>query len=100
MTNSAGNKKTTKKNANKVPRPNKSPIDEMIGSVDVNDKIKPTLDKMEAGTAIEKTFSLIVFLMAGRARSEEHTSEPQARGHLVCRPLPEKKEYAHQPHPP
>src|SRR5439155_3358241 len=26
-----------------------------------------------------------------RARSEEHTSELQSRGHLVCRLLPEKK---------
>src|SRR5207253_10504502 len=28
---------------------------------------------------------------AGRARSEEHTSELQSRGHLVCRLLLEKK---------
>src|SRR5690625_5914497 len=26
-------------------------------------------------------------------RSEEHTSELQSRGHLVCRPLVEKKKY-------
>src|SRR5437870_7578386 len=26
-----------------------------------------------------------------KIRSEEHTSELQSRGHLVCRPLPEKK---------
>src|SRR5690554_7688999 len=27
------------------------------------------------------------------ARSEEHTSELQSRPHLVCRPLPEKKNH-------
>src|SRR5690625_6000521 len=30
----------------------------------------------------------------GRRRSEEHTSELQSRGHLVCRLLLEKKKYA------
>src|SRR5437660_8794148 len=28
-------------------------------------------------------------------RSEEHTSELQSRGHIVCRILPEKKKYKH-----
>src|SRR5690625_6579958 len=32
-----------------------------------------------------------LMLMAARSRSEEHTSELQSRGHLVCRLLPEKK---------
>src|SRR5690625_6095806 len=30
---------------------------------------------------------------SGRRRSEEHTSELQSRGHLVCRLLLEKKKY-------
>src|SRR5690625_7817688 len=30
-------------------------------------------------------------VVTGRMRSEEHTSELQSRGHLVCRLLPEKK---------
>src|SRR5690625_5803336 len=30
-------------------------------------------------------------LFHGRGRSEEHTSELQSRGHLVCRLLPEEK---------
>src|SRR5690625_6546229 len=30
------------------------------------------------------------------ARSEEHTSELQSRGHLVCRLLLEKKKHSHQ----
>src|SRR5207253_8067913 len=32
-----------------------------------------------------------------RSRSEEHTSELQSRGHLVCRLLLEKKKYKHSP---
>src|SRR6266508_2651252 len=31
----------------------------------------------------------------GRPRSEEHTSELQSRGHLVCRLLLEKKKHHH-----
>src|SRR5215510_3669587 len=30
---------------------------------------------------------------SARRRSEEHTSELQSRGHLVCRPLLEKKKF-------
>src|SRR3712207_8215144 len=41
-------------------------------------------------------------LLAGAARSEEHTSELQSRQYLVCRLLLEKKKYdtivAHRPH--
>src|SRR5690625_6604972 len=33
--------------------------------------------------------------MANRFRSEEHTSELQSRGHLVCRLLLEKKKKTH-----
>src|SRR5690625_5655166 len=33
----------------------------------------------------------VVMVQAVDARSEEHTSELQSRGHLVCRLLPEKK---------
>src|SRR5207253_4303112 len=33
------------------------------------------------------------FLLRMVARSEEHTSELQSRGHLVCRLLPEKKHH-------
>src|SRR6266702_5296825 len=32
-------------------------------------------------------------------RSEEHTSELQSRGHLVCRLLHEKKKKTNKPHP-
>src|SRR5690625_5707103 len=33
---------------------------------------------------------------SGRPRSEEHTSELQSRGHLVCRLLLEKKKTKHE----
>src|SRR5437870_9745730 len=36
---------------------------------------------------------------AGRLRSEEHTSELQSRGHLVCRLLLEKKKALHAAQP-
>src|SRR5437870_10389917 len=42
------------------------------------------------GGAIEKPNGAAHFL-GGASRSEEHTSELQSRGHLVCRPLREKK---------
>src|SRR5690625_5198284 len=34
---------------------------------------------------------LIISALIDKSRSEEHTSELQSRGHLVCRLLPEKK---------
>src|SRR5437870_7766693 len=34
-------------------------------------------------------------IMPGSERSEEHTSELQSRGHLVCRLLLEKKKHTH-----
>src|SRR5207253_6343326 len=39
-------------------------------------------------TTVEQTFAALVALVE---RSEEHTSELQSRGHLVCRLLLEKK---------
>src|SRR5699024_11267805 len=83
-------KNTTNRNASNAPRPSKSPIDETIGSVDVHDKIKPTLDKIDADTPIEKIF-FINGLLHCSERSEEHTSELQSRFDLVCRLLLEKK---------
>src|SRR5690625_6179433 len=48
-----------------------------------------------SGTLIVVLPMLLVFLFAQRyivtGRSEEHTSELQSRGHLVCRLLLEKK---------
>src|SRR5439155_25307578 len=55
--------------------------------------ISPSLD-IELFPESAKVLRLVkeLNIEAGRdARSEEHTSELQSRGHLVCRPLPEKK---------
>lgn len=67
MTSNAGRKMTTNVKANNVPRPSKIPMDDMIGSDDVNHKMNPTLESIDAGTAIEKTFSLMVFSIASIA---------------------------------
>src|SRR5207253_3749711 len=40
--------------------------------------------------------ALILLLGIAAVRSEEHTSELQSRGHLVCRLLLEKKKHRHQ----
>src|SRR5690625_5860281 len=44
------------------------------------------------GAIVGSVIAALMFgLMGTRARSEEHTSELQSRGHLVCRLLLEKK---------
>src|SRR5437870_9846930 len=56
--------------------------------VEVLDRV---LDK---GIVIDAWFRIAVMgidVITGQARSEEHTSELQSRGHLVCRLLLEKK---------
>jgi len=50
--------------ARKAPRPSNNPMDETTGFDDVIHKINPTLDKIDAETAIENVFSLSVFFMA------------------------------------
>src|SRR5207253_11411226 len=40
---------------------------------------------------LERVRELVGTVAPGRVRSEEHTSELQSRGHLVCRLLLEKK---------
>src|SRR5437870_10969196 len=42
--------------------------------------------------------AVVVSPWLGLARSEEHTSELQSRGHLVCRLLLEKKKMSHTSH--
>src|SRR5690625_6139506 len=44
-----------------------------------------------ATTIMHERFSPSDVINTGSARSEEHTSELQSRGHLVCRLLLEKK---------
>src|SRR5437660_9510977 len=51
------------------------------------DKIEERLEKRIE----EKLHPRSPFMIGDRGRSEEHTSELQSRGHLVCRLLLEKK---------
>src|SRR5690625_5790270 len=62
----------------------------------------PEYEGEESGTALddyiddrdslfEQAAEVLVLAQQGSARSEEHTSELQSRGHLVCRLLLEKK---------
>src|SRR5690625_6292609 len=55
------------------------------GYVTVNDEREKSSYNMEPGDKID------IHLPIPRPRSEEHTSELQSRGHLVCRLLLEKK---------
>src|SRR5690625_6649824 len=53
--------------------------------------------EVEEGKEVEATDAIYEIIgednaLAGDARSEEHTSELQSRGHLVCRLLLEKKQ--------
>src|SRR5207253_10757974 len=57
---------------------------EALKALQLNDKLA------EAHTTLALLLCLNDFDMAG-SRSEEHTSELQSRGHLVCRLLLEKK---------
>src|SRR5690625_5656454 len=43
------------------------------------------------GFLSQLTYFITRWIASGHARSEEHTSELQSRGHLVCRLLLEKK---------
>src|SRR5439155_7333396 len=45
----------------------------------------------DLGKRMRATILLLGALLGRRSRSEEHTSELQSRGHLVCRLLLEKK---------
>src|SRR5437870_8846605 len=42
--------------------------------------------------------SRVIFMVNPASRSEEHTSELQSRGHLVCRLLLEKKKQYNNPY--
>src|SRR5207253_8252934 len=50
-------------------------------------------DRRDAGRSVAMTEHAMVIAGGGPTRSEEHTSELQSRGHLVCRLLLEKKKH-------
>src|SRR5690625_6651151 len=59
--------------------------------------IQPKLRKINPGLLDEITYRAVAIgfplFTLGGLRSEEHTSELQSRGHLVCRLLLEKKQH-------
>src|SRR5690625_7116338 len=66
-----------------------------VRQVGIN-KIKAQLQPLDASADSSSTYSLLGCVVDYAARlapqrSEEHTSELQSRGHLVCRLLLEKK---------
>src|SRR5690625_6135368 len=50
---------------------------------------------LETNAVIIVLVSIVFGALLGELRSEEHTSELQSRGHLVCRLLLEKKNNEH-----
>src|SRR5690625_6948270 len=74
------------------------PIDLVTGLIDAVRERNPELDDKAIDDLV-----LGVVSPVGEQRSEEHTSELQSRGHLVCRLLLEKKktqqkDQKHRPH--
>src|SRR5690625_6667302 len=65
-------------------------------SVMLKTEQQPITPKM-LGIPVEQEHGPTILIMDGqllkKGRSEEHTSELQSRGHLVCRLLLEKKKY-------
>src|SRR5690625_6208593 len=71
---------------------------EAFGTVDeLNSAIGVAVAELERAELLEPVQQLLneiqhhLFDLGGELRSEEHTSELQSRGHLVCRLLLEKK---------
>src|SRR5690625_6808769 len=62
-------------------------LHQMIGAGGVGVHAGAAADRVQAG----EDFDVGSVVAAVHARSEEHTSELQSRGHLVCRLLLEKK---------
>jgi hypothetical protein len=65
VTSIAGRKVITSINASSAPLPSSNPIEPTIGFDEVSHRINPTLERMDADTAIENSFSSIVFLLPG-----------------------------------
>src|SRR5437660_6907931 len=61
------------------------------GQVGAHPPADEALRVAEAGISTDKDVALHVLAAEKDGRSEEHTSELQSRGHLVCRLLLEKK---------
>src|SRR5690625_5455830 len=75
----------------KYPNPKEIGADRIVNAIGAIDEYEAPFIIIDFGTAT--TFCYIDDEQAycGGVRSEEHTSELQSRGHLVCRHLLEKK---------
>src|SRR5690625_5823698 len=69
--------------------------DEIVGLIGPNGSGKTTLVNVLSG-ALTPTAGTVTIDGHETTRSEEHTSELQSRGHLVCRLLLEKKKNTNQ----
>src|SRR5690625_6381134 len=67
-----------------------SKLFDFVGHIDL---IKIFSYKPDDQAFVEDEYDRVVKALAASGRSEEHTSELQSRGHLVCRLLLEKKKY-------
>src|SRR5690625_5834362 len=65
----------------------------------VSGKLLYTVHMLTTSVISFTRISLGIFIGKYRTRSEEHTSELQSRGHLVCRLLLEKKKETYQGRP-
>src|SRR5690625_5709739 len=59
--------------------------------VSVVSRSQQRAEAFAAKHGLERAFSSVADMLAAGGRSEEHTSELQSRGHLVCRLLLERK---------
>src|SRR5690625_6653663 len=77
------------------------PISDLIGDIEINgykDLLNPELkgkiaaaDPASSSSAFAQLTNMLLAMGGDYTRSEEHTSELQSRGHLVCRLLLAKK---------
>src|SRR5690625_5363288 len=73
------------------------PNDDLVGPIDSSDEWIRKRTGIVTRTRASKDVGVKdLSLTAARERSEEHTSELQSRGHLVCRLLLEKKKKTQQ----
>src|SRR5690625_6155166 len=88
--------------ASSAPSPSRTDATDAAGATDPTDATgaedeDPELHSLRhrlIGAAILSVPVIAMAMIAALQRSEEHTSELQSRGHLVCRLLPEKKNRA------
>src|SRR5690625_6533494 len=73
-------------------------VDKTLGSIMTRDNLITAKEKtsLEEAEKILQQYKVEKLPIVNKDRSEEHTSELQSRGHLVCRLLLEKKKCSRQ----